>query len=506
MTATPETASPGIRSLIPARIDRLPWSRFHTRMVIALGVAWVLDGLEITIASNVGPDLTMNNTLHMSASSVADIATWYLIGEVIGALFFGQLSDKLGRKNLFLVTLAVYLIGSGLTAATPKGGYWFIFLYATRVIAGMGIGGEYAAINSAIDEMIPARFRGRVDIAVNGTYWAGAFLGTIVTLYALNHVSTTLGWRVAYLVGPVLALVIIFVRRHLPESPRWQVMHGHAEAAEASIKEIEDDVAATKGEIPPVDQSRELVIRPTEQIGYLALLRSLFKHYPSRSIYGGTLMITQSFLYNAIFFTYGLVLLYFFHVPAKDTPYYFMAFCAGNLLGPLTIGRLFDTIGRRKMISGTYLLSGVLLVITAQLFKAGALNAVTQTLCWSVIFFFASAGASAGYLTVSEIFPLEVRAKAIAVFFAIAQCFGSLGSHLYGHLIGTGKDPNSLYWGYLLGAGAMILGGIVAAFLAVDAEGKSLEDVAKPLGVIAGSAESIFRSGDPRQGGVAAGD
>jgi MFS family permease len=473
-------------------------------MVVALGVAWVLDGLEITIASNVGPDLTQSNTLHMSTSGVADIATWYLIGEVIGALFFGQLSDKLGRKNLFLVTLAVYLIGSGLTAFTPKGGYWFIFLYLTRVIAGMGIGGEYAAINSAIDEMIPARFRGRVDIAVNGTYWAGAFLGTIVTLVALNHISPKLGWRIAFLVGPVLALVIIFVRRHLPESPRWQIMHGREKEAEASIAEIEADVAATKGEAPPVDPSRELVIRPTKRIGYVALLRSLFQHYPSRSIYGGTLMITQSFLYNAIFFTYGLVLLYFFHVPSKDTPYYFMAFAAGNLLGPLTIGRLFDTIGRRKMISGTYLLSGILLVITAQLFKAGALNAVTQTLCWTVIFYFASAGASAGYLTVSEIFPLEVRAKAIAVFFAIAQCFGSLGSHLYGHLIGTGKDPNSLYWGYMLGAGAMILGGVVAAFLAVDAEGKSLEDVARPLSVIGGSAEGIFRSGDPRQGGVAA--
>jgi MFS family permease len=496
MTATSQTASsPGIRSLIPARIDRLPWSRFHTRLVIALGVAWVLDGLEITIAANVGPDLTLNNTLHMSASSVADIATWYLIGEVIGALFFGQLSDKLGRKNLFMVTLGVYLVGSGLTAATPKGGSWFLFLYATRVIAGMGIGGEYAAINSAIDEMIPARFRGRVDLAVNGTYWAGAFLGTIVTLVALNHITAVWGWRVAYLVGPVLALVIILVRRNLPESPRWQIMHGREKQAEATIAEIESDVAATKGELPPADQSKEIEIRPTENIGYLALLRTLFQHYPSRAIYGGTLMITQSFLYNAIFFTYGLVLQFFFNVPPTQTAYYFIAFCAGNLLGPLTIGRLFDTIGRRIMISGTYLVSGILLVITAQLFKAGVLNAVTQTLCWSVIFFFASAGASAGYLTVSEIFPLEVRAKAIAVFFAIAQCFGSLGSHLYGHLIGTGKDPNSLYWGYLLGAGAMILGGVVAAFLAVNAEGKSLEDIATPLSVIAKPAEAIFRAG-----------
>ena len=496
MASTTRTeGTPAIRSLIPARIDRLPWSKFHTRLVIALGVAWILDGLEITIASNVGPDLTLKNTLNMSAGSVADIATWYLIGEVIGALFFGQLSDKLGRRNLFMVTLGVYLIGSGLTAATPRGAYWFVFLYFTRIIAGMGIGGEYAAINSAIDEMIPARYRGRVDLAVNGTYWAGAFLGTIVTLVLLNHLAPNLGWRIAFVIGPVLALVIIFVRRNLPESPRWQIMHGKAEAAEGSIREIEQDVAATKGELPPTDPSKELEITPTAQIGYFALSRVLFRHYPSRSVLTAALMITQSFLYNAIFFTYGLVLEFFFHVKPTNTGYYFLAFCAGNLLGPLTIGRLFDTIGRRKMISGTYLLSGVLLVITAQLFKAGALNATTQTLCWSVVFFFASAGASAGYLTASEVFPLEVRAKAIAVFFAIAQCFGSLGSHLYGHLIGTGNDPNRLYFGYLLGAGAMIVGGLVAVFLAVDAEGKSLEDVAKPLSVVAKPAQTIFRAG-----------
>jgi MFS family permease len=500
MTSTAKTAEGGaIRSLIPARIDRLPWSRFHLHMVIALGVAWVLDGLEITVASNVGPDLTQHTTLNMSASAVADIASWYLIGEVIGALFFGRLSDKLGRRNLFMVTLGVYLIGSGLTALTPRGAYWFIFLYATRVIAGMGIGGEYSAINSAIDEMMPPRYRGRVDLAVNGTYWAGAFLGTIVTLALLNHLAPNLGWRIAYLVGPVLALVIIFVRRNLPESPRWQIMHGRQQAAEQSIAEIEHDVERTKGPIPPVDPSRELEIRPAEQIGYLALLRVLFSRYPSRSVLGATLMITQSFLYNAIFFTYGLVLEFFFHVKPTDTGYYFLAFAAGNLLGPLTIGHLFDTLGRRKMISGTYLLSGVLLIISAQLFKAGVLNATTQTLCWSVIFFFASAGASAGYLTVSEIFPLEVRAKAIAVFFAIAQCFGSLGSHLYGHLIGNGTDPNLLYIGYLIGAGAMIIGGLVAVFLAVDAEGKSLEDVARPLSVVAKPAQTIFRAGGTEQ-------
>ncbi len=483
-SAIDTTDSPSIRSLIPARIDRLPWSRFHTRLVTALGVAWILDGLEITIASNVGPDLTLHNTLNLTAGQVGDIAWWYLIGEVIGALFFGQLSDKLGRRNLFMITLGVYLVGSGLTAATPAGGQWVYFLFATRILAGMGIGGEYAAINSAIDEMIPARFRGRIDLAVNGTYWAGALIGTVVTLWLLNHVTALWGWRIAYLVGPVLALCIIYVRRNLPESPRWQIMHGRQAEAEDSIKEIEDHVAATKGELPPVDDSQELEIRPTARIGYLALLRALFRQYPGRSVLVFALMSTQSFLYNAIFFTYGLVLEYFFHVNAKDTGYYFLAFAAGNLLGPLTLGRLFDTIGRRKMIAGTYILSGVLLAISAVLFKNGSLNATTQTICWTVTFFFASAGASAGYLTASEVFPLEVRAKAIAVFFAIAQCFGAFGSAWYGHLIGTGQDRNTLFVGYIVGAVAMVLGGLTAVFLGVNAEGKSLEDVATPLSVI----------------------
>jgi MFS family permease len=498
-SAEPTTGSPKIRSLIPARLDRLPWSRFHTRLFIALGIAWILDGLEITIASNVGPDLTLHNTLSLSAGQVGDIAWWYLIGEVIGALFFGHLSDKLGRKNLFTITLGVYLIGSGLTAATPGGGHWIIFLYATRVLAGMGIGGEYAAINSAIDEMIPARYRGRIDLAVNGTYWAGALIGTGVTLWALNHVAADWGWRIAYLVGPVLALCIIYVRRNLPESPRWQIMHGRQEAAEASIKEIEDHVAATKGTLPPVDPGNELEIRPAAQIGYLALLRALFRQYPGRSVLVFALMSTQSFLYNAIFFTYGLVLEYFFHVKATDTAYYFFAFAAGNLLGPLTIGRLFDTIGRKKMIAGTYILSGILLAISAVLFRNGSLNATTQTICWAVVFFFASAGASAGYLTASEVFPLEVRAKAIAVFFAIAQCFGAFGSAWYGHLIGTGSDRNTLFVGYLVGAVAMVLGGLAAVFLGVNAEGRSLEDVAKPLGVIGKPPETTFRSGGDGQ-------
>ena len=486
---------PYIRSLIPARVDRLPWSKFHTRLVMALGVAWILDGLEITIAANVGADLTLKNTLNMSAGAVSDIAWWYLIGEVIGALFFGRLSDRLGRKNLFIITLGVYLIGSGLTAVTPNGGHWFIFLYATRIVAGMGIGGEYAAINSAIDEMIPARFRGRVDLAVNGTYWAGAIIGTIVTLWVLNHVQAFWGWRIAYFVGPVLALVIIVVRRNLPESPRWQIMHGRQAEAERTITDIEQQVAATKGELPPVDESKELEIRPAERIGYAHLLFTLFRRYPTRSVLVAALMITQSFLYNAIFFTSALVLEYFFHVKPTNTAYYFFAFAAGNLAGPLTLGRLFDTVGRKKMISGTYITAGVLLIISAVMFKAGMLNATTQTIWWAVIFFFASAGASAGYLTASEVFPLEVRAQSIAVFFAIAQIFGAFGTHWYGHLIGNGTDRNNLFIGYMVGAGAMILGGIVAIFFGVAAEGKALEDVATPLSVIAKPPEAIFRSG-----------
>jgi MFS family permease len=497
MTATSEATAPGaIRSLIPARIDRLPWSPFHTRMVIALGVAWILDGLEITVASSVSGVLTESNTLHLTSGAAGFIATIYLIGEVVGALVFGNLSDRLGRKRLFIVTLAIYLVGSGLTALTLGNGWgWVGFLYLTRFVAGMGIGGEYAAINSAIDELIPARYRGRVDIAVNGTYWGGAIIGTLGTFIFLNVMSISVGWRLAFLLGPVLGLVIIFVRRHLPESPRWQVIHGQERQAEESINFIEHEVEQTGVTLPKVDETRAIEIQPTDRIGYLALLRVLFKEFPGRSVLGASLMITQSFLYNAIFFTYALVLKNFFHVPDGNVPLFFIAFAVGNLAGPLTIGHLFDSIGRKKMIAGTYILSGVLLAITAVLFKAGALNAITQTICWTVIFFFASSGASAAYLTVSEIFPQEVRAKAIAVFFAIAQCFGALGPVIYGALIGKGTDRGPLFYGYMLGAVVMILGGLIAAFLGVNAEGKSLEEVALPL--------SARRTGTTRVEGAA---
>jgi MFS family permease len=480
---TTSAPAPGVvRSLIPARIDRLPWSRFHTRMVVALGVAWILDGLEITVASSVTDVLTHPDTLGLSSTAAGLVASVYLAGEVVGALFFGRLSDKLGRRNLFMITLGVYLVGSGLTALTlGNNGFWIGYLYLTRFIAGMGIGGEYAAINSAIDELIPSRYRGRVDIMVNGTYWAGAVLGTLGSLIFLNVVSLSLGWRLAFLIGPVLGIVILFVRRHLPESPRWQVMNGREKEAEESISYIEHEVEESGAQLPKVDESKALELQPTTKIGYVALTRVLFREYPSRAILGATLMITQSFLYNAIFFTYTLVLGKFYGVAPETAPVFLIAFAVGNLAGPLTIGHLFDTIGRRRMIAGTYVLSGLLLAITAFLFNAGVLNAVTQTIAWCIIFYFASAGASAAYLTVSEIFPLEVRAKAIAVFFAIAQCFGAIAPAIYGALIGDGSQPIKLFFGYLLGAIIMIIGGLVAFFLAVDAEGKSLEDIASPL-------------------------
>jgi MFS family permease len=480
--STSETTDGTIRSLIPARIDRLTWAPFHTRMVMALGTAWVLDGIEITIAGAVAAVLTEDATLGLTTTQVGAIATVYLLGEVFGALFFGHLSDKLGRKNLFVVTLGVYLVGNALTAFTWDNSVLSLtFLYLTRFIAGAGIGGEYAAINSAIDEMMPAKYRGRVDIAVNGTYWGGAIIGTLGTFILLNQISLNIGWRLGFLVGPILGALIWNMRRHLPESPRWLIMHGREAEAEENIAYIEREVEQSGQTLAPLDDSKAIDIKPGDDHGYFALVKVLFSHYPSRSVLSASLMITQSFLYNAIFFTYTLVLTKFYGVDSSDAPLYLIAFAVGNLAGPLLLGTLFDTIGRRKMIAGTYLLAAVLLAITSFLFKAGALNAFTQTVAWCIIFFFASAGASAAYLTVSEIFPLEVRAKAIAVFFAIAQCFGAIGPIFYGSLIGEGEDPNKLFIGYLIGAGVMAVGGLVEVFLGVDAEGQSLEDVAKPL-------------------------
>jgi MFS family permease len=481
VTAQSPTAEK-IRSLVPARLDRLPWGPFHTRLVLALGITWVLDGLEITIASAVGSVLRDKATLGFSAGEVGLAASVYLAGEVVGALFFGRLSDKFGRRNLFIVTLGLYLVANGLTAFSFDAWIFFVF----RFFAGMGIGGEYAAINSAIDELIPARHRGHTDLAINGTYWLGAMLGAAAEIVLLNPdiLPLDLGWRIGFLIGPVLGLLIWPLRKNLPESPRWLLMHGRAAEAEENVERIERDFTERGITLPPVDESQAIEVARTDQVGLIQIARILFREYPGRTVVGFALGISQSFLYNAIFFTYSLVLSEFYGVSASDAAKYLFPFALGNLLGPLLLGRLFDTIGRKPMIAGTYATSGVLLAVTGYLFEIGALTATTQTILWCVVFFFASAAASSAYLTVSEVFPLELRAQAIAFFFAIWQLVGGVvAPWVFGTLIGTG-DRSALFTGYLVGAALMVGAAVVQLVFGVEAARKPLEEVARPLSAV----------------------
>ena len=467
-----------IRSMVPARLDRLPWAQFHWLIVVGLGVSWILDGLEIQIVSQAG----FKDDLGLSAADVGTLGSVYLIGQVVGALFFGRITDRIGRRKIFIVTLAIYLIGSGLAGLSWN----FMVLAGFRFIAGLGIGGEYSAINSAIDELIPSHYRGRVDIAINGTYWAGAAIGASANLYLLsNAVPGWLGWRIGFFIGPVLGLLIIALRRNIPESPRWQMTHGYEEQAERTVDEIEQRLRDNGTELADVDDDKAISIVPQKWIPFRQLIGIFLRTYPRRTVLGISLMATQAFLYNAIFFSYALVLMHFFGVSKAHTSWYFLPFAIGNLLGPLVLGPLFDTIGRRVMISTTYGISGVLLAISAWMFHAGSLNATTQTVFWCVIFFFASAGASSAYLTVSEIFPLELRGQAIAFFFSIAQICGAVATSLYGHLIGGPNNASPprgpLTVGYFIGAAVMLLGAVVASALAVNAERRSLEDIADPL-------------------------
>jgi len=465
------------RSLVPARMDRLPWTRFHWMVIVGLGISWVLDGLEIQIVSNAG----FKAEFHMNAAQVGALGTTYLVGEVVGALVFGRLSDKLGRRKLFILTLLIYLVGSAIAGLSPA--IWFLFVF--RFVAGLGIGGEYAAINSAIDELIPSKYRGHVDIAINGTYWGGAALGAAANIYFLsNSFGQNIGWRLAFFIGPVLGIIIIFLRRHIPESPRWLMTHGHEKEAEKTVDEIEAGIEAHGHKLAKVPDSKAIEVKATGSIPFLTIAGVLFKKYPKRTLVGATMMITQSFLYNAIFFTYVLVLENFYHVPQSQTPLYFFPFAIGNLLGPLLLGRLFDSWGRRQMIFLTYGLAGVVLAISAFLFSIGALDATTQVIFWCVAFFFASAGASSAYLTVSEIFPLELRSQAISYFFAVAQIFGAIGPILFGSLIGDGKHTGPLAFGYYLGAGVMLVGGVIALIFGVDAARKGLESVTEPLSIV----------------------
>jgi MFS family permease len=465
-----------IESYVPARLDRMPWGRWHWLIVFALGATWILDGLEVTLAGSLGGILTQRETLGLTDAQVGASATFYLAGAVVGALLFGYGTDRLGRKKLFFVTVAVYLAATAATAFS-----WSFASYAFfRALTGAGIGGEYAAINSAIDELIPARVRGRVDLMINGSYWVGAAMGSAATVVLLDprYLPVWLGWRFAFGIGAVLGLIVIFFRRWIPESPRWLLIHGRRTEAERILDEVERTIAP---DMLPPHNDPPVRIRTRTHTPWREIWHTIIHEHRRRSFLGFILMLTQAFFYNAIFFTYGLVLMRFYNVPAQNVGGYLLPFAVGNVLGPIVLGHLFDTIGRRKMIAATYAISGLLLAATGWLFHAGLLTAQTQTICWMVIFFVASAAASSAYLTVSEIFPLEIRALAIAIFYAFGTLAGGVGAPiLFGWIIGTGSKT-ALLAGYLVGAALMIIGGIVEAWLGVDAERKSLEHVATPL-------------------------
>ena len=432
---------------VPARLDRLPWSRWHWLVLIGLGTVWILDGFEVTIVGAIGSTITKAHSgIAITTAQIGDAAGVYIAGACAGALLFGYLTDRFGRKRLFLVTLGLYLAATLLTAASFNVWWFFIF----RFLTGMGIGGEYSAINSAIDELIPARVRGTVDLLVNGSYWLGTAAGAAATLVLLDPkiLAIDVGWRLCFGIGAVLGIAILIVRRLIPESPRWLFTHGRPEEADVVVASIERQVGEETGQ--SLEEVSETVkVRERDPIGFIEVGRIVFGQYPRRSVLGLALFIGQAFLYNAVFFTYALVLTTFYKVNAASVGLYLIAFAVGNFAGPLLLGRLFDTVGRRKMIAGTYLLSGVMLGVTAALFNAGTLSATTQTIAWVVVFFFASAGASAAYLTVSEIFPMETRALAIAFFYAIGTGLGGIiGPVLFGALIATGKasDSRSAMW------------------------------------------------------------
>ena len=473
------------KSDVPGRLDRLPWSRWHLLVVSALGITWVLDGLEVTLVGALGGILQQKETLGLSDAQVGASASYYLAGAVLGALVFGYGTDRLGRKKLFYVTLIVYTVATAATAFSWNFASYCFF----RALTGAGIGGEYAAINSAIDELIPARVRGRTDLIVNSTYWLGALLGAVgvTVLLSGNLVPAALGWRFAFGLGAVLGLGVLFIRHWVPESPRWLMTHGREAEAEAIVADVERQITTTQPGVPlPAPEGEPADVQVRSHTPWHEIWHAVAHEHRTRSILGLTLMISQAFFYNALFFTYALVLTHFYNVPAEQTGRYLIPFAFGNLLGPILLGHLFDTVGRKRMIAGTYAVSGVLLAVTGWLFAQGMLTATTQAVAWTVIFFVASAAASAAYLTVSEIFPLEIRALAIAGFYAVGTLIGGVGAPLLfsklieaGDRMGGSRAP--LGWGYAGGAALLLIAAGVEVWLGVDAEGKSLESIAAPL-------------------------
>src|SRR4051794_33723283 len=468
-----------IKTDVPARLDRLPWARWHWLVVIGLGTVWILDGLEVTIVGSMSDALANPDTgLGMSSFQVGLAGSVYVAGACLGALFFGQLTDRLGRKKLFIITLAVYTVATVLTAFSMNPA-WYL---AARFLTGTGIGGEYAAINSAIDELIPAQYRGRVDVSINGSFWVGATIGSLLTIPLLNPnvIDQSWGWRLAFALGAILAVGILLVRRNVPESPRWLFIHGREDEGEEIVRDIEGTVREETGrDLPQV--SEKITVRQRKTIPLTLIAKTVFTMYPKRTVLCFSLFVGQAFLYNAFFFTYGDSLTTFLGV--GQTGYYIAVFAVSNFAGAMVLGPMFDSIGRVKMITGTYLISGVLLAIAG--FMLGDLTATSPTIFGCVIFFFASAGASAAYLTASEVFPMETRALCIAFFYAIGTAAGGIsGPLLFGHLIDSASasgDITGIAPGYYLGAGLMIAGGVVAAFLGVKAERQSLENIATPL-------------------------
>jgi MFS family permease len=486
-----------IETDIPARLDRLPFSRFHWIIILGLGTAWILDGLEVNVVGAISGRLFEHGS--GTGLTKSDVSGWaaslYIAGACVGAIVFGQLTDRFGRKRLFMITLAIYLFGTVLTAATFSPGWFFVF----RFITGMGIGGEYSAINSAIDELIPAKHRGRVDVSINGSYWLGGMGGSLLAVLMLEKsiFATDLGWRLSFVLGAIIGLAVLLVRRNVPESPRWLFIHGHEDKAEEIVQSIERDVAESSGGELPEPSGDRLTIRQRRTIPLSLIIRSVVTLYPRRTILGLMLFIGQAFIYNSVLFGYGALLTTYFHTSSGDIPYFIAVFAAGNFLGALLLSPLFDTVGRRPMIAGTYIVSGALLLGTGLLFRSHNLGEVSFEACMCVVFFFASAGASAAYLTVSEVFPMETRALCIAVFYAVGTGIGGvIGPQVFNRMIET-ESYEQVLLAFGLGAVMMIIGGLAELLLGVKAERESLESIAKPLTVTDSHTEPSRREPPP---------